>query len=60
MVYKTIFEKDIQLENLKMSDSIEEYEERNADIFYLYWYTLLFSRDHNIPINSFHLSTSHF
>lgn len=32
VVYKTIFEKDIQLENLEMDVNLQEYEERNAEM----------------------------
>lgn len=32
VVYKTIFEKDIQLENLEISEELKEYEERHAEM----------------------------
>ena len=32
VVYKTIFEKDIQLENLEVSEELKEYEERHAEM----------------------------
>ncbi len=35
VVYKTIFERDIQLENLEISEELKEYEERNAEMINL-------------------------
>ena len=35
VVYKTIFEKDIKLENLEISENLEEYEDINAEMINL-------------------------